>query len=65
VIAAVERYASAPDSDGWRTAVVPIESLDHAQAEGLGFEPLIAVIAPEEPRPRMRAAARGPAGRYG
>lgn len=50
---AVEETASAPDEDGWVTAVVPIEKPDHAHRLFLGFGADIEVLAPATLRARI------------
>lgn len=50
---AVEETASAPDTDGWVTAVVPIEKLDHAHRLFLGFGADLEVLAPAALRDRI------------
>jgi predicted DNA-binding transcriptional regulator YafY len=57
VSAAVDSTASEPDSVGWVTAVVPIESIDHAQAELLRFGAGLEVLEPPELRHRLRIAS--------
>lgn len=65
VIDAVDATASAPDRDGWVTAVVPIESLEHAQAEFLGLGAEVEIIAPGPLRDRMTSISRSLAVLYG
>ncbi|OLZ62797.1 transcriptional regulator [Streptomyces sp. IMTB 2501] len=43
---------------GWRRAVIPIESLAHAEAELLRLGPEVEVLAPPELRERIAASAR-------
>lgn len=43
---------------GWRRAVIPIESLAHAEAELLRLGPEVEVLAPSELRERIAASAR-------
>jgi predicted DNA-binding transcriptional regulator YafY len=50
---AVEDTASAPDADGWVTAVVPIEKPDHAHRLFLGFGADLEVLAPATLRDRI------------
>lgn len=50
---AVEESASAPDDDGWVTASVPIEKMDHAHRLFLGFGADVEVMAPAELRDRI------------
>jgi predicted DNA-binding transcriptional regulator YafY len=42
-----------PDADGWRLAVVPIESIDYAAGLLLGFADDIEVIKPAQLRERL------------
>ena len=58
VAQAVQRTAGAPDADGWTTATVPIESIDHAAREMLRLGPEAEVQQPLELRSRMADAAR-------
>lgn len=58
VISAVDATATEPDHRGWITAVVPIESLEHAQAEFLRLGAEAEIIAPASLRDRMTAIAR-------
>jgi predicted DNA-binding transcriptional regulator YafY len=58
VAAAVARTATAADDQGWVTAVVPIESAEHAHAEFLRLGAEIEVLAPEDLRDRVRRTAR-------
>jgi predicted DNA-binding transcriptional regulator YafY len=51
---AVEESASAPDGDGWVTAIVPIEKMSHAHRLFLGFGEDIEVLAPASLRERIR-----------
>ena len=53
-----------PEPDGWTRAVLPIEGLDHAHRELLGFGADVEVLAPPELRDRMAATARALAARY-
>lgn len=50
--------AGAPDATGWRTVDVPIESVDHAALELLGFGPHVQVLAPQDLVLRLRGLAR-------
>jgi predicted DNA-binding transcriptional regulator YafY len=54
-----------PEPDGWTRAVLPIESLDHAQGVFLALGSDIEVLAPEELRARLAATVRELARRYG
>ncbi len=58
VVEAVERTGTGPDEDGWVTAVVPIESLDHAQMEFMKLGAAVEVLEPYELRERLEATAR-------
>jgi predicted DNA-binding transcriptional regulator YafY len=63
VTAAVDATA-VPDAGGWVTAVVPIESLPHAQAAFLGLGAEVEVLEPASLRARMADAAAGMARLY-
>ena len=63
VTAAVDATA-VPDAGGWVTAVVPIESLPHAQAAFLGLGAEVEVLEPDSLRARMADAAAGMARLY-
>lgn len=63
VIEAVDRATSEPD--GWRRAVIPIESLAHAETELLRLGPEVTVLAPSELRERIAATTRAMAAHYG
>ena len=65
VARAVESTASAPDPDGWITAVVPIESLDHAHTEFLKFGAELEVLQPPELRSLLNDSASALADLYG
>ncbi|MGW0630920.1 helix-turn-helix transcriptional regulator [Streptomyces sp. NPDC002758] len=52
------------DEDGWTRATVPIESIDHAQAEFLRLGTAIEVLAPPELRKRIARIVSELAGRY-
>jgi predicted DNA-binding transcriptional regulator YafY len=58
VIAATDETAAAPDDRGWVTAVVPIESVDHAHGEFLRLGAEVEILAPDALRDRMRGTAR-------
>jgi len=64
VIQAADETATAPDPGGWITAVVPIESMVHAEADFLRLGPGVEVLAPAELRQRLGRAAHGLAGLY-
>jgi predicted DNA-binding transcriptional regulator YafY len=56
---AAESIRSAePDRHGWRTATIPIESIDHAAIELLGFGPWLRVMEPRALAKRVRSLAR-------
>jgi predicted DNA-binding transcriptional regulator YafY len=56
---AAEAIRAAPaDRHGWRTASIPIEGLEHAAIELLGFGPWIRVITPFALVRRVRTLAR-------
>ena len=52
-----------PDRHGWRTAPIPIESIDHAAVELLGFGPWVRVVEPRPLADRVRTLARRVASR--
>ncbi|MQY12630.1 hypothetical protein SRB5_27660 [Streptomyces sp. RB5] len=52
------------EDDGWRRAVIPIESLVHAETELLKLGAEVEVLAPPQLRERMAATARALAERY-
>lgn len=64
VIEAVAGTATPPDPDGWITATVPVESLEHAEAEFLRLGAGVEVLAPPALRLRLARAARGLAELY-
>lgn len=49
--------AAPPDEEGWRSAEVPIESVDHAASLFMLLAPCIVVLAPGELRSRMHRIA--------
>jgi predicted DNA-binding transcriptional regulator YafY len=61
---AVAETASAPDEDGWVTAVVPIEKPDHAHRLLLGFGADIEVLAPASLRERITTSVAALARTY-
>jgi len=61
---AVEDTASEPDEDGWVTATVPIEKMDHAHRLFLGFGADVEVLAPAELRERISASVAALARTY-
>ncbi|WP_328518414.1 helix-turn-helix transcriptional regulator [Actinoplanes oblitus] len=56
--------AGPPGPDGWRTTVVPIESLRHGHLELLKFGAEVEVLGPPELRARFAASARDLAALY-
>jgi predicted DNA-binding transcriptional regulator YafY len=58
VIEAAERTAGTADERGWVTAVVPIESADHALADFLRLGADVEVLSPAALRCRVRQAVR-------
>jgi predicted DNA-binding transcriptional regulator YafY len=64
VVAAVDSTSTCPDGDGWVTAQVPIESVDHAQTEFMKLGALVEVLKPYELREKMEATARELAALY-
>ena len=64
VIEAAERTASAADERGWVTAVVPVESADHALAEFLRLGADVEVLSPAALRRRVQQTARSLAELY-
>jgi predicted DNA-binding transcriptional regulator YafY len=65
VTEAIEATATGPDTRGRVTAVVPIESLEHAQSEFLRLGGEVEVLAPGRLRDQMAGHARAMAGLYG
>jgi predicted DNA-binding transcriptional regulator YafY len=57
VVTAVQASASPPGADGWVRAVLPIESLQHAERALLRLGPDVEVLAPPDLRDRMLASA--------
>ena len=64
VVDAVAQTATDPDTDGWVTAVVPIESLEHAHGELLRLGASVEILAPNDLRARLRHTAAGLASIY-
>ncbi len=64
VSAAADATASEPGKDGWTTAVVPIESLQHARSEFLRLGSEVEVLEPAQLRAEMARTARGLAALY-
>ena len=65
VIQAAGQTATTPDGRGWITAVVPVESVEHAHAELLRLGGEVEVLAPRALRARMRQTARSLGRMYG
>ena len=61
---AVAETASAPDEEGWVTAVVPIEKPDHAVRQLLGLGADLEVLTPTSLRERIRTSVAALAQRY-
>lgn len=61
---AVTETASPPDADGWVTATVPIENLNHAQRMFLGFGADVEVLTPQALRARIADAVTALARTY-
>src|SRR6266536_3061671 len=61
---AVDETATPPDADGWVTAVVPIESLEHAEAEFLRLGARVEIMSPDDLRKRFAAEAQRLTGLY-
>jgi predicted DNA-binding transcriptional regulator YafY len=64
VVDAVAQTATDPDAGGWVTAVIPIESLEHAHGELLKLGANAEILAPDDLRARLQHTARGLAGIY-
>ena len=64
VIDATDRTAGDADERGWVTAVVPIESADHALAEFLRLGADVEVLSPAALRRRMQQTVRSLAELY-
>jgi predicted DNA-binding transcriptional regulator YafY len=64
VVDAVARTAGEPDAQGWVTAVVPIESLIHAETEFLKLGAEVEVLEPAELRERLAGTAHALARLY-
>jgi predicted DNA-binding transcriptional regulator YafY len=62
---AVTETATEPDADGWVTATVPIENLNHAHRTFLGFGAEIEVLAPAALRARIAASVAALTRTYG
>ncbi len=50
-------FAATPDQEGWRTADVPIESVEFAAGQLLGFGTAIEVLSPETLRTELKKRA--------
>jgi predicted DNA-binding transcriptional regulator YafY len=64
VVDAVTHTATDPGADGWVTAVVPIESMEHAHGELLRLGSSVEILAPDDLRARMQHTAAGLASIY-
>jgi len=58
-------FAAPADADGWRRATVPIESIEFAAGQLLGFGAAIEVLAPDALRAELRKRAETVAALYG
>jgi predicted DNA-binding transcriptional regulator YafY len=57
--AAAEQATSAPpDSDGWQEVTLPVERLDYAAQQLLGFAMHVEVLEPPELRAKLRSLAQ-------
>ncbi len=65
VVSAADATASAPDQDGWVTAVVPIESVAYAHQDFLRLGAEVEVLEPAELRERLAWTVRSLAAMYG
>jgi predicted DNA-binding transcriptional regulator YafY len=61
---AADETATAPDADGWVTAVVPIESLEHSETEFLKLGAGVEILSPDDLRRRLTDVARRLAALY-
>jgi len=57
-------FAAVPGSDGWREAEVPIESVDYAAGQLLGFGTSVEVLAPDALRAELKRRGEAVAGLY-
>jgi len=57
--------AAVPDADGWRRVTVPIESVDFAAGQLLGFAAAIEVLAPAALRAELKERAEAVTALYG
>ena len=64
VVEAVDGTATPGDPAGWITATVPVESMQHAEAEFLRLGAGLEVLAPAALRQRLARAVRGLADLY-
>lgn len=65
VARAAQETAEPPDADGWRRAVLPIESIEHARGDLLRLGAELEVLEPAELRERMAQTARALGELYG
>jgi predicted DNA-binding transcriptional regulator YafY len=63
-VQAINETASPPDAEGWIRAVLPIESLRHAETDLLRFGADAEVLEPPELRERLRGVAVAMVERY-
>lgn len=61
---AAREGAGEPEADGWRRAVLPVESVEHAAAALLQLGGEVEALAPPSLRDRLREAAAGLASLY-
>jgi predicted DNA-binding transcriptional regulator YafY len=61
---AMAESAGPPEADGWVTATIPIESIDHAHEQLLRLGAEVEVLAPRELRDRLARTAAEMANRY-
>ncbi|CRK62041.1 Transcriptional regulator, DeoR family [Alloactinosynnema sp. L-07] len=54
---AADETATPPDAEGWRTATIPIETLDHAVGQLLRLRAEVEVLGPADLRTRMADTA--------
>lgn len=64
VVLAVEQARTAPDPDGWVTAAIPIESIEHAAVDLLRFGAEVRVHEPPELRAELARLATSVAALY-
>jgi predicted DNA-binding transcriptional regulator YafY len=58
-------FAAPPGVDGWREVEVPIESIDFAAGQLLGFGDMIEVLVPQALRDELGRRAAAVASLYG